>query len=51
MDVLPSAGGSRGRAEPVEGLAGRMRVTGGGTRSLCARWLSLSVAAFAGERR
>ena len=37
--------------EPVEELAGRMRATGAGARSLGARWLSLSGAAFAGERR
>src|SRR2546426_3409427 len=42
MRVLPSADGSRGSAEPVEELAARMRATGGGARSLCARWLSLS---------
>jgi hypothetical protein len=53
MRVLPSADGSSGSAEPepVEELAGRMRATGAGARSLCARWLSLSGAAFAGERR
>ena len=47
---VASADGSTGSAEPVEGLAGRMRVTGG-ERSHRARWLSLSAAAFAGERR
>lgn len=51
MDALSSADGSTGSAEPVEELAGRMRATGAGARSLCARWLSLSGAAFAGERR
>ena len=52
MRVLPSADGSSGSAEPVEELAGRMRATGAGARSLCAaRWRSLSGAAFAGERR
>ena len=51
MRGLPSAVGSSGSAEPVEELAGRMRATGAGARSLCARWLSLSGAAFAGERR
>ena len=51
MDALSSADGSTGSAEPVEELAGRMRATGAGARSLCARWLSLSGAAFAPERR
>jgi len=51
MDALSSADGSSGSAEPVEELAGRMRATGAGARSLCARWLSLSGAAFGGERR
>ena len=51
MRVLPSADGSTGSAEPDEELAGRMRATGAGERTLCARWLSLSGAAFAGERR
>ena len=51
MRVLPSADGSSGSAEPVEELAARMRSTGGGARSLCAGWLSLSGTAFAGERR
>ncbi len=56
MDVLPSADGSSGSAEPVEELAGRVRATGAGGRSLCAGSLcagslSLSGAAFAGERR
>ncbi len=50
MGVLLSADGSSGSAEPVEELAGR-RVTGAGARSLCAGWLSLSGAAFGGERR
>jgi len=51
MGALRSADGSTGSAEPVEELAGRMWATGAGARSLCARWLSLSCAAFAGERR
>ena len=53
MDALSSADGSTGSAEPepVEELTGRVRATGAGLRSLCARWLSLSGAAFAGERR
>ena len=51
MRVLPSAEGSSGSAEPVEEWVGRMRATGAGAWSLCARWLSLSGAVFAGERR
>ena len=51
MGALPSADGSTGSAEPVEELAGRMRATGAGAQSLCARWLSLSGAAFAGEQQ
>jgi hypothetical protein len=51
MRVWLSADGSTGSAELVEELAGRMRATGAGARSLCATWLSLSGAAFAGERR
>ena len=57
MRVVPSADGSTGSAEPVEELAARVRATGAGARSLCAlglmasRGLSLSGAAFAGERR
>ena len=51
MRVLPSADGPSGSAEPVEELAGRVRATGAGAPSLGARWLSLSVAALAGERR
>ena len=53
MRVLPSADGSSGSAEPepVEELAGRMGATGAGARSLCAKRLSLSGAAIAGERR
>jgi hypothetical protein len=51
MVALSSAYGSTGSAEPVEEMAGRVRVTGSGARSLCARWLSLFGAAFAGERR
>jgi hypothetical protein len=51
MGVLLSTDGSSGRVEPVEELARRVRATGAGARSLCARWLSLPGAAFAGERR
>jgi hypothetical protein len=51
MGALLSADGSTGSAEPVEELAARVRVTGAGARSLCARCLSVSGAAFAGERR
>lgn len=51
MDALSSADGSTESAEPVEGLAERVLASGDGARSLCARWLSLSGAAFAGERR
>jgi hypothetical protein len=50
MRVLRSADGSSRSAEPVEALAARVRATGAGARSLCARWLSLSGAAFAAER-
>ena len=52
MGALLSADGSTGSAEPVEELAGRVRATGArAPRSLCARWLSLSRAANALERR
>jgi hypothetical protein len=51
MRLLPSADGSGGSAEPVEELAGRVRATGAGARSLGATWFSLSAAAFAGEWR
>lgn len=51
MGALLSADGSTGSAEPVEELAARVRATGAGARSLCARWLSVSGAAFAAERR
>jgi len=51
MGALLSADGSSGSAEPVEELAARVRAAGAGGRSLGARWLSLSGAAFAGERR
>jgi hypothetical protein len=51
MRALLSADGSTGSAEPVEELAGRVGATGAGARSFCASWLSLSGAAFAGERR
>ncbi len=50
MGVLLSADGLTGSAEPAEELATRVRATGAGARSLHARWLSLSGAAFAGER-
>jgi hypothetical protein len=51
MAALLSTDGSTGSAEPVEELAARVRATGAGAWSLGARWLSLSGAAFAGERR
>jgi hypothetical protein len=51
MGALLPAEGSTGSAEPVEALAARVRATGADARSLCARWLSRSGAAFAGERR
>ncbi len=51
MGASLSADESTGSAEPVEELAARVRATGAGSRSLRARWLSLSGAAFAGERR
>ncbi len=52
MRVLPSADESSGSAEPVDELApGRMRATGAGARSHCARRVSLSGAASARERR
>ena len=51
MGVLPSVDGSTGSAEPVDELAARVRATGGGAASLGARWLSLSGAPFARERR
>jgi hypothetical protein len=64
MNASSSADGSTGSAEPVEDLAqgqrqneqgdhatGRVWATGVGTRSLWARWLSPSGAAFAGKRR
>ena len=51
MRVVPSADRSTGSAEPVGEPAGTRRATGGGAPSLWARWLSLSRAAFAGERR
>lgn len=50
MRVLPSTYAPSGSAEPVEELAGRVRATRAVRQSLCARWLSLSGAAFAGER-
>ena len=51
MGALSSADRSIASAEPVQELAARVRATGAGVRSLCARGLSLSCAAFAGERR
>ena len=51
MDALSSVDRSTGSSEPVEELAGRVRATGAGARSICARWQSRSGAAFAGERR
>ncbi len=53
MRALSSADGSSGNAEPepVEELAARVRATGAGAPSLCAKGLALSSAAFAGERR
>ena len=51
MRVVSSAYGSSGSAEPVEELAWRMRAGPAGARSLCGRRLSLSGAAFDGERR
>ena len=52
MGALLSAGASTGSGEPVEELPGRERATGARAPwSLGARWLSLSGAAFAGERR
>ena len=51
MGAFLSADGSSGSAEPVEELAGTMRETGAGARPLCARWLSLTGAAFGGEGR
>ena len=51
MGAFLSADGSTGSAEPVDELAARVRATGAGARSLCARWLSLSGAALPGEQR
>jgi hypothetical protein len=51
MGVLFPADESTGSAEPVDELAGRMRATRTGVPSSAARWLSLSGAAFAGQRR
>ena len=50
MGVVPSVDGATG-AEPVEELAARVRAIGAGARSLGARWLFTSGAAFAGEWR
>lgn len=51
MGVLSSVDRSTGNAEPVEDLAERVRATGAGARSLWARWLSRSGAAFGGEHQ
>lgn len=51
MSFLAWADGSCEAAEVVEELAGRMRATVAGAQLLGTRWLSLSGAAFAGERR
>ena len=51
MGMLLSADWSTGSAEPVEEQAARVRATGAGVRSLVARWLSLSGAAFSGKQR
>jgi hypothetical protein len=51
MAALPSTDGSTGSTGLVEDVAGTVRVTGAGVRSLCARGLSLSGAALAGQRR
>jgi hypothetical protein len=51
MDVLPSPAGSTGSGEPVVEVVGRVRATGAGAPSPCPRRLSLSGAAFDGERR
>jgi hypothetical protein len=47
--VMPSADGSNGSAEAVAELGGTTRATSADPPSLCARWLSLSRAAFAGK--
>jgi hypothetical protein len=51
MGALLSADGPTRSAEPVEELAARVRATGAGAPSLGTRWLTLSGAPFAGERR
>jgi hypothetical protein len=51
MGLLLSADRSTESAEPVEELAVRVPATGASARSLVARWLSVSGAAFAGEQR
>ena len=51
MGALSSVDGSIASVEPVEELAARVRATGAGPRSLCARGLSVSGAASAGEQR
>jgi hypothetical protein len=51
MGALLVADGSSGGADPVEDWARSGRATAADTRSLRARWLPLSVAAFDGERR
>lgn len=51
MGALLWADKSIGSTEPVEDLAARVRATGAGAPERCARWLSVSGAPFAGERR
>ncbi len=51
MCGLPSTDLSSGSVEPVDELAGTTRAIGAGAQSLRWRWLSLSGAAFGGERR
>jgi hypothetical protein len=52
MGALLSADGSTGSGEPAEELPGRVRATGARAPwALGATWVSLSGAAFAGERR
>jgi hypothetical protein len=51
MGALLSPDPSSGSAEAVEELAPRMPPTGAGASSLGGRWLSVSGAVFAGERR
>ena len=51
MRVLTTAEESTGHAEPVKELVTRVRATRPGAPSLGARWLALSGAPLAGERR